>query len=96
MLKDTRGRSDSIVLGTLTTWTPIASRSREPIRRVRQEKDGATRVVLYAHAWAPVDGAPLSIDAACELADDGLLVKAIRYAGDQEHVVVRRVKALTA
>jgi hypothetical protein len=37
-----------------------------------------------------VADAPLSIDAACMLADDGKLIKCLRYAGDSEEVVVRR------
>jgi hypothetical protein len=60
---------DPDAMRKLDKWTPIASRSRLPVRRERQEKRGKTRAVLYAHAWEPVDGAPLTIDVACELAE---------------------------
>jgi hypothetical protein len=46
--------------------------------------------VLYAQAWEPVVDAPITVNAALDLVEEGLLLKCLRYETDDEVVVVRR------
>ena len=77
----------------LNTWTPIASRSRTPKRRTRITKDGETKGILQAQQWQPIAGAPMTPEDACKLAEEGLLLKALRFerVTNTEYVVIRRV-----
>jgi len=78
----------------LKALSPIARRSRTPLKRHRITKDGESREALYAPPWEPVADAPMTVDAALGLVEDGLLLKCLKYETDDEVVVVRRVANL--